>query len=105
MICFLPRMVPSRPLLDILFAPFGLPANHLLAIQYEVKEMIMDAREAESLARKILTNMAEGGALKLAGPGEGGQTTAQSIAENARLDAVYLASLYRQLIAELQKQA
>ena len=64
--------------------------------------MALKESDADTLARKLILAMAESGTIKTNGPATSGAAGEDQYRKKGRLDAVYLASLYRDLVAELQ---
>lgn len=65
--------------------------------------MALDKIQADVLAQKIIINMAESGSLKTVGPTYGGGVDETTNARRGTYDAVYISTLYRDLVSELQK--
>lgn len=65
--------------------------------------MALNEDQASIFAQKLLLNMAESGSLQAPGPNSGTRASLDNSRGKGRYDAIYLATLYRELVSELQK--
>lgn len=66
-------------------------------------KMALNEDQAEAFAQNLLLALANSQSIKPVGPTVGGGVGEEANARRGRYDAVYLSTLYRELINELQK--